>query len=397
MNRKRLLFLHNEFPDGGAERVTIDIAHYVSSYGYETYVLAKKIRTSSIPLITMLPLPDTQELNSKKNADAIVRVLNDWNIDIFVLPVQTLSYLAQIRERVRCRIVFALHSVPFWEIQHNLYAKRKQCRHSFFKRIKWLFLLYPKTNWLKHYHKRVMGEYERIYRQVDAYTVLCDGYKQELIKKMKLASGENKLRVIPNAEKEIEVINLQKKKQVLFVGRMSYEDKRVDRLLDIWEMIYKQIPEWELVLVGDGEEKISLEQSAVQKKLQRIRFVGHSDCVQAYYRESALLCLTSTFEGWPLCLTEAQANGVIPIAFDCAAGVHEILAPSGVNGFLIPPLQKKMFANVLLKLLQDPDRIKQMQRHVILKSMSYAPDVIGDKWLTLFESLLSPNIKQTHC
>lgn len=35
---KRILFFHEVFPCGGAERVTIDIANYLSGYGYESFV-----------------------------------------------------------------------------------------------------------------------------------------------------------------------------------------------------------------------------------------------------------------------------------------------------------------------------------------------------------------------
>lgn len=93
MNKKRVLFLHNEFPSGGAERVTVDIADYISERGFDIYVLAREIRNWSLPNMTLLELPDKMSVNSKENADAIIDILQELQIDIFVLPVQTLSYL----------------------------------------------------------------------------------------------------------------------------------------------------------------------------------------------------------------------------------------------------------------------------------------------------------------
>lgn len=387
MSEKRILFLHNEFPSGGAERVTIDIADYVSAYGYTTYVLAKDIRNIQLPNIVVIELPDKQSILSKENADAIIHILNELCVDIFVLPVQTLPHLEYIRNNTQCKVVFALHSAPFWEIICGLYYKKKQCWHSFLKRMKWFLLIYPKTVWLKRYHKRVLNTYERVYQQVDAYTVLCEGYKQLLIEKMQLPPKENRLHVIPNSERGVERVNLHKKKQVLFVGRMSYEDKRVDRLIDIWEMIYKKAPDWELILVGDGPEREFFQRRAERKRLQRITFVGHSNRVADYYRDASVLCLTSNFEGWPLCLTEAQANGVVPVAFDCVAGVREIISPSGENGVLVSSFKLKDFARELLALLNDSERLQEMRDRVILKSKEYAPEIVGDKWLNLFNSL----------
>ena len=125
--------------------------------------------------------------------------------------------------------------------------------------------------------------------------------------------------------------------------------------------------------------------------LERVIFVGGTQDVQSYYRDASVSCLTSTFEGWPLCLTEAQANGVVPIAFNCCAGVSEILSPSGINGILIPPFDKEKFANELCGLLSSPDRIEQMRTEVLLKSQDYSMDIVGPKWSALFDLLLENN------
>ena len=40
----RIAFIHNRFPAGGAERITIDIASYLSGFGkYEVFVYASRI------------------------------------------------------------------------------------------------------------------------------------------------------------------------------------------------------------------------------------------------------------------------------------------------------------------------------------------------------------------
>lgn len=109
--------------------------------------------------------------------------------------------------------------------------------------------------------------------------------------------------------------------------------------------------------------------------------------MSGFYRDASVLCLTSTFEGWGLCLTEAQANGVVPVAYDCGAGVREIISPSGVNGFLVSPFNQSKYARTLLKLLKSPDMLKQMQQNVVVKAQEYSPQIVGKKWKELFESL----------
>ncbi|MGP1538217.1 glycosyltransferase [Bacteroides pyogenes] len=383
--KKRILFYHIDFPCGGAERVTRDIAQWVRNFDYEVYIAAchKKGEAENVSLIE---LPH-EDYHSKENADAIVDLIRTLSIDIFVLPGIQCRQFAYIRSAcTSCKFVYILHNVPFWEVIGNSEHKKHAAKGSFWKTLEWHLLTNPKATWLKVYEKRLMKEYKKTYDLVDAYVVLCEGYKSELEKKLRL-SDLNKITVIHNAEYEVENISMDKKKQLLFVGRMTYEHKRVDRLLDIWKMIYKKVPGWELILVGSGSEERALRQRAEKMKLERVTFTGWSLNPSVFYKHASVSCLTSTFEGWPLCLTEAQANGVVPIAFDCCAGIREILSPSGENGILIPPFRKRIYADELCKLLLDPEKLACMRENVIRKSQEYSVEKVGRKWLQLFDRL----------
>src|SRR3712207_7171305 len=55
---------------------------------------------------------------------------------------------------------------------------------TLFRSLEWHLLTNPKATWLKVYEKRLMKEYKKTYDLVDAYVVLCEGYKSELEKKL---------------------------------------------------------------------------------------------------------------------------------------------------------------------------------------------------------------------
>lgn len=385
---RRILFLHETFPAGGAERVTIDIADYVAAFDYRTFVCSRLQSDFENTNIQLIELPDKSCTISSVNIDFLIDVINRFRIDVFVLPVQAFVELCEnVKSRTDCKLVFALHSIPFWEVKYGLYEKKKNSRGTIRKLLKWYLKTYPRTVWLKRYNKEFVDIYSRIFQLADAYTVLCDDYKQLLMKELHINPANDKIKVIHNSERIVEKVSVDKKKQILFVGRFTYEDKRIDRLLKIWNSIYKKANDWELVLVGDGPDRGEIERYIEKRKIERVRFVGYTDQVALFYQEAAVLCLTSTFEGWPLCLTEAQANGVVPIAFDCTAGVHEILAPSGVNGILVPPYNKRKYAKKLLDLLKDTEERQKIQKNVILKAQNYSPDKVGEKWRILFEYL----------
>lgn len=383
--KRRILFFHYEFPGGGGERVTRDIARYLQPFGYETYIVTSNKKDGQISEATLIELPD-RRLDSKDNADAIIHTILSLSIDVFVVPGFLLDHLEYMRKQTLCRFVYILHNVPFWEAIAKL-ERKKRIQGSFFKKMEWYLLGYPKAVWLKRYMKKCIEDYKKTYDIVDAYVILCNAYKEQLIKTLGLPV-KNKLYVIHNSEKKVNNVNLNKKKQILFVGNMIYENKRVDRLLDIWGMVYEKLSDWELILVGGGKEEDALRKQVAQMNLKRVNFVGGTQDVQSYYRDASVSCLTSTFEGWPLCLTEAQANGVVPIAFNCCAGIDEILSPSGVNGILVSPFDKEKFADELCGLLASPDKIEQMRNMVLLKSQDYSMDIIGPKWNALFGRLL---------
>jgi glycosyltransferase involved in cell wall biosynthesis len=385
----KILFIHEVFPAGGAERATLDIANYVKSHNHEVYVITRQNNNSNCPNIKIIEFPDKQDTNTLCNADYLISIITSLQINIFVLPVQVLTHLGYVMERVSCKLVFSLHSVPLWEVKMIMAQKKKKMKGRFFKMLEWYLWRYPKITLSKRYEKYFLENHKLVYGLADAYTVLCEDYKRALIRLLQLSLVENKIHVINNSEPLVENVNLNKKKQIIFVGRLSYEDKRVDRLLTIWKMVYKKAPEWELLIVGDGEERENLQKQTGKMKLQRIRFMGHTDNVQTYYRDASIICLTSTFEGWPLCLTEAQANGVVPVAFECTAGIHEILSPSGINGVLVPPFRKKQFACKLIALMNNAEKLKQMQRNVLIKAKEYNPEFIGKMWVNLFDSLIS--------
>lgn len=388
MSVRKVLFYHENFPAGGAERVTIDIASYISNRGYKVYVLASNINEGDYSQLTVLKLPDKASVTEAFGIQCVVDTIHSLDIDIFVLPVCSfIPLLEAVKQQTYCKLVFALHSVPFWEVLYSFYIKKAKARGDFFKTLEWWMLTYPKTMWLKKYDSPIRVRHIKIYELVDAYTVLCESYKKDLLEKIGMTKSGDKICVIPNSEKEVLQVNLDKKKQLLFVGRMSYDDKRVDRLIYIWHRIYRKVPDWELVLVGDGDERGRLEALVAKLHLERVVFAGYHTDVRRFYDDSLVLCLTSNYEGWPLALTEGQAHGVIPIAFDCTAGVHEILAPTGVNGILIPPFSLKRYAKELVTLLQNPLKCQEIQKNVIMKAHSYSPDKIGEKWYALFERL----------
>ena len=102
--------------------------------------------------------------------------------------------------------------------------------------------------------------------------------------------------------------SLDEKFVIGHVGRFS-KQKNHEKLIDIFSMTSKAIPNAKLVLIGDGELRTEI-QERVQKEKLDVLFVGLSDEVEKWLQAIDMIVFPSLFEGLPLGLVEAQAAGL---------------------------------------------------------------------------------------
>jgi glycosyltransferase involved in cell wall biosynthesis len=156
----------------------------------------------------------------------------------------------------------------------------------------------------------------------------------------------------------------ERPRRVLFTGRMI-ESKGVSVLIDAFVHIRRALPDAELVLIGDGPLRKSLEQKARDVNLP-VTFLGQQphDQVAAQLQVARVFCLPSvtasdgTSEGMPISLLEAQACGV-PVVTSARGGVAEGVDP-GVTGFTFGEGDVPALANALTRVLQDDDLAERM-------------------------------------
>ena len=385
---KRIAFVHNWFPAGGAERVTIDIAEYLNMVGgYEVYVfathLSESMLTEKVQKVVHLRSIPSQAIPSRRSA-AIEKLLVDEHIDILVQVVKSLPDIEGIKARTGCKVVLACHGEPFWQRHAIMHRRRK----GFFRKLLWY--LYNKRRFEDGTlaMKLAVERSRHDYVSCDAYTVLCEPYRAETAEVLGLDPVDNHIYVIENPENPVDDVCLEKENVMLFCGRFENWSKRIDRLLRIWSKVQGALPDWRLVLVGDGRDGKMLRELAGELGLERVSFEGMQTDVGPYYAEASVLCLTSETEGWPLTLTEGQANGCICVAFGCTSGVKEILSPDGECGFIVPPYDEDMYAQVLLKIASmDKESQITMRRRAVERRLEYTPEKIAVKWKSLFDML----------
>jgi glycosyltransferase involved in cell wall biosynthesis len=146
---------------------------------------------------------------------------------------------------------------------------------------------------------------------------------------------------------------------ILVVGRCT-EQKGQEFAIKAVSEVQRQLPEAELVLIGDGPLRSDLERFAKQS-LRRYRFLGacSSEEVRQWMSRASLLCMPSVTtrsgaaEGFGMVCAEAQAMGKPVVAFRSGA-IPEIIS-HGISGFLAEERDWKALAEYISMILQDAE------------------------------------------
>lgn len=223
---------------------------------------------------------------------------------------------------------------------------------------------------------------ERIVRRFDKFVVLTNedrGYWGNL----------PNIEVIPNAAMFVanrysDVLN----KRVIAVGRLDYQ-KGFDRLIKAWEVVWKsgKYNDWRLDIFGQGEWKDMLQRMIDEKGLNGSAFINKpTKNIGREYSESAMLVMSSNYEGFPMVMIEAMACGLPVVAFDFKCGPKDIIS-EGENGLIIRNGDIKALAEGMMRLMGDGECRKRMSQNARKIVDTYSEKTVMDKWICLFNNL----------
>ena len=139
-------------------------------------------------------------------------------------------------------------------------------------------------------------------------------------------------------------------------GRIDHQ-KGIDLLVDALTLL----PAATVVIVGDGAERVALEQRAERAGVgDRLIVTGWTDRVATLLRGFDVFVLASRFEGLPLGVLEAMEAG-LPVVATNVGGVSEAVA-NGETGLLVPPEDPVSLAAGVGKLLADEELRRRLGR-----------------------------------
>jgi glycosyltransferase involved in cell wall biosynthesis len=125
------------------------------------------------------------------------------------------------------------------------------------------------------------------------------------------------------------------------------------------QLLARERPDVQVLLVGDGSERQTLERLARELGIEdKVRFLGHRTDVPDVLRALDVAVCSSDFEGSPLAVMEYMDAG-LPVVATTVGGVPDLIEP-GVHGLLVPPRDPTALAAAIADLLREPERAAAM-------------------------------------
>lgn len=327
---------------------------------------------------------------NRQNVDALRKILIEHQIQVVInqwgLPLVPCKTLNKAKEGLDIKTIAVYHN----QIDTNARIKDVEIAldscHDPLKRC----LLEVKKAAFKLVTSRSMAY---VYRHTDLYQVLSSSYVP-LFSKFTGIKHPDHLMVQTNPvtldSSDFVYSYPQKQKEIIYLGRIDYNQKRVYRVIDTWARLEKKFPDWKLTIVGDGVERKNVEKQVADYDLKHVSFEGFQQ-PKPYYERASILLLTSEYEGFPLVLAECMSFGVIPVVYDSYSAVRDII-DDGKDGVVIP-YEKDGYdadkaAGMLAQIMQN-DSLRDVMAHAAIeKSKAYSLERIYQEWMRTFGKLL---------
>lgn len=387
-----ILFLLRSLDIGGLEVVTTVLANKFLEEGHNVFVFAFELRTGKVVdlLGSQIHLTiATGYRYNEQNVELLRSQLKEGKVDIVInqwgLPLIPIKVLNKAKQGLEVKIISVYHNDPL----HN---GRIQSVEAVMAKTSCLFKKMLLN--IKRFVCRCVTGYAMryIYNKSDCFMLLSSSFISHFQHFTKITDNR-KLIVQTNpvtVNSENFVYQCEKKrKEVIFVGRIDYVQKRVYRVVEVWAQLEHCFPDWQLTIVGDGIERSNIERMVADLELQHVRFEGFQSPVP-YYERASILLLTSEFEGFPLVLAECMSFGVIPVVYGSYSAVYDIIE-NDKDGFVIPykkqGFQSEVMADTLGKVMMNEMKRNDMAIAAIEKSKNYSIDVIYQQWMNIISNI----------
>lgn len=233
------------------------------------------------------------------------------------------------------------------------------------------------------YHRKI----KTWHRKVDGFIALTDFSKAKFVEG---GLPEDKIFVKPNfvvdpVKKCSELIIKSKKKDYLFVGRIS-EEKGIKDLIDAW---IKLKPTSNLTIIGDGPLRQFLEKKT--NTIKNIKWLGNKPNLEVYKwlnKSKAMIFPSTWYEGFPMTILEAFSVGCPVICSNI--GSQKSIIKNGITGLHFKVGDLVDLINKVNLLESNEGLVDELGKNARQEYLNnYTPDKNYNMLIDIYEDVIS--------
>lgn len=183
-------------------------------------------------------------------------------------------------------------------------------------------------------------------------------------------------------------------KQVLWVGRIEDKQKNFSDVIDVAVEVRKHIPDIVFHVVGrfesDAFQTEILNRVYLHDLQDTIHFHGYAKDPSEYFKSADCLILTSSYEGFPMVLTEAMAAGLPVITY--AMPYLEVLKMH--KGYVeVPQRDVRKMAEAIADLADNPEWRQKLAAESREAISCFQKINLIERWKALFTGQNTGNVQ----
>jgi len=386
MPYKILIILTRAFDPnaGGVQRSTFKMSSYFKRHGHQTHVYSYQEDGHAEQDVAELHTANLSgrhrtDANNSKLQQLIIDIKPDVVINQMPYEIEIGKALASIHKKQKFLLLSCLRNTLFVvKLNVESYLKvvvPKALQPFLNNQVGRKFILNKHVSKHAKDLKYILDTYD--------YFVMFGPPNMEELKYFVGDYKINKTHLIPNSILSVEPSIPKKEKRILWLSRVTYNQKRADLILPFWKKIMNDLPDWQLDIVGDGDAFDDVQHQIETEQIPRVTMYGKQTPYK-YYSRAPIYIMTSAFEGFPNTLIEAQSYGCIPVLYD-SYPVCSWVVKNGENGILIPPFNIDKMADEIAKLAKDQKKQKKMMQSSLERARDFHLDNVGKLWIDFFD------------
>ncbi len=169
-------------------------------------------------------------------------------------------------------------------------------------------------------------------------------------------------------------------KTILSIGWLIPR-KGVDLIMLAAKEVFKNYPDWQWKIIGDGEMKEELLSFIKKEKLEEklVLQIPVSHELAKEYMNASIFVLASRIEVFGLVLPEAMSFSLPCVSFDCPSGPANIITHN-YNGLLVEKENHHELANAIMTLISNENLRKELGENAFQSSFQYSAENVYKLW-----------------